>query len=81
MERIWRIAIKDRINYRRHRNACPYYRENWDTEPGMYQVICLRDTPPLTREEQDLCFASRLRCWREKKQPAYKVPAANDTGN
>lgn len=65
-----RHTIKDSINYRRHRNACPHYRENWDLENALYQCICLKDTPPLTQEEQEKCFSSRRRCWRDKARTA-----------
>ncbi len=30
----------------------------------MYQVFCLKGTPPETLEEQDKCFRSKTRCWR-----------------
>lgn len=39
----------------------------------MYQVFCLKDTPPTTAEEQEKCFRSKTACWRlsqeAKKQP------------
>ncbi len=37
----------------------------------MYQVFCMKDTPPLTWEEQDRCLHSKTSCWRQancKKQ-------------
>jgi hypothetical protein len=66
--------IPDNVNYRRHRGACRFYRENWsiDDDPNgsreqmLYQIICLMDTPPLTDEEQERCMHSVCRCWREK---------------
>lgn len=30
----------------------------------MYQVFCLKGTPPITAEEQDKCFHSKTSCWR-----------------
>jgi hypothetical protein len=56
-------------NWRKHKNACPFYRERWfpcndvSGEP-MYQVFCLKGTPPITAEEQEKCFRSKLCCWR-----------------
>lgn len=67
-----RLVIKDSINYRRHRNACPHYREKWDLEHALYQSICLKDSPPLTQEEQEKCFLSRRRCWREQGKTTRK---------
>src|SRR6478672_9221184 len=57
-------------NWRKHKNACPFYRERWfpcnDIEAGepMYQVFCLQGTPPETLEEQEKCFRSKTHCWR-----------------
>jgi hypothetical protein len=62
-----RSAIEDNINLRRHRNACEHYREKWNIEDVLYQCYCLRDTPPQTEEEQDLCFTSRNGCWRDRR--------------
>ena len=64
--------IKDKLNYRRHRGACPFYRENWSCESEsdgsggqlMYQIICLMDTPPVTPDEQPKCLHSPTSCWR-----------------
>ena len=59
-------------NWRKHKNACPFYRERWfphnDVMAGepMYQVFCLKNTPPVTSEEQERCFRSRTCCWRLK---------------
>jgi hypothetical protein len=59
--------IKDNINWRRHRTACPNYREDWKVDDGLYRCICLLGTPPETHDEQDLCMKSRHRCWRLSK--------------
>lgn len=67
------MPIQDRGHYRRHRGACPYYRENWSAEPDpnapgdqvLYQIICLWDTPPVTGEEQQRCLHAANRCWRQ----------------
>ncbi len=34
----------------------------------MYQVFCLKGTPPETYAEQEKCFRSKTRCWRLAKQ-------------
>ncbi|HEY8477023.1 MAG TPA: hypothetical protein VIN09_09180 [Chloroflexota bacterium] len=73
----WRSAITvipDNPNWRRHKGACPFYREHWcvgeslpDGEGDgslLYQIICLQGTPPMTAEEQQRCMRSRHRCWR-----------------
>lgn len=65
-------TIPDNPNWRRHKNACPHYREHWpldgeraeDGLPLLYQVICLQNTPPLTTEEQHRCLQARSVCWR-----------------
>jgi hypothetical protein len=38
----------------------------------MYQVFCMKNTPPVTSEEQDRCLRSKTCCWRlaEKKSAA-----------
>ncbi len=64
--------IRDHPDWRRYRQACPYYRERWavDGEEGvdgnalLYQIICLQNTPPVDLAEQDLCMRSRTVCWR-----------------
>lgn len=74
-------------NWRKHKNACPFYRERWfpcnDVAAGepMYQVFCLKGTPPVTAEEQDKCFRSKSCCWRlanknsdQKKTAAQAEP-------
>jgi hypothetical protein len=30
----------------------------------LYQIICLKNTPPVTPDEQALCMKSRAACWR-----------------
>jgi hypothetical protein len=30
----------------------------------MYQIFCLKGTPPITAEEQEKCFRSKACCWR-----------------
>jgi hypothetical protein len=77
-------------NWRLHKNACPYYRERWfpehDPTAGepMYQVFCMKNTPPVTSEEQDKCLHSRFACWRmggkagrPQPQPAQKVKSSS----
>ncbi|WP_376795768.1 hypothetical protein [Thermogemmatispora sp.] len=69
-------------NWRKHRNGCPFYRERWfsnsDIEAGepLYQVFCMKGTPPLTLEEQNRCLRSKTCCWRlaekEEKKEAVK---------
>jgi ribosomal protein L39E len=64
---------EENSNWRRHKNACPNYRERWfpcndvSGEP-MYQVFCLNGTPPETLEEQEKCFRSKVGCWRLAKR-------------
>ncbi len=40
----------------------------------MYQVFCLKGTPPITAEEQEKCFRSKTCCWRlaNQKQSSAK---------
>jgi hypothetical protein len=65
----------DQARFRRHRGACPYYRENWvqgdqRTPQGellLYEVYCLKGWPPVTKEEQDCCMASTRCCWRNQE--------------
>lgn len=72
------IHPEENINWRRHKNACPFYRERWfpnnDIAAGepMYQVFCLKGTPPITQEEQDKCFKSKTCCWRLAEQAEKK---------
>lgn len=34
----------------------------------MYQVFCLKGTPPITLEEQEKCFRSKTGCWRLREK-------------
>ncbi|GHO45615.1 hypothetical protein KSX_37780 [Ktedonospora formicarum] len=48
----------------------------------MYQVFCLKGTPPETLEEQEKCFRSKTRCWRlstRKHTPPAPGEAARGT--
>jgi hypothetical protein len=62
----------DEDRFRRHKGACPYYRENWAvgdqrTPQGdqlLYEVYCLKGWPPVSQEEQDSCMCALQRCWR-----------------
>ena len=73
-------------NWRKHKNACPFYRERWfpanDVMAGepMYQVFCMKGTPPETLEEQDRCFRSKSCCWRltEKNNPTTEQPSTTE---
>jgi hypothetical protein len=64
--------IRDESRFRRHRGACPYYRENWtygekrtpDGELLLYEVYCLKGWPPTSTDEQSSCMCSVRRCWR-----------------
>jgi hypothetical protein len=64
--------IPDQDRFRRHKGACPYYRENWSqgeqrTPAGelvLYEVYCLKGWPAESREEQDACMGSTRCCWR-----------------
>jgi hypothetical protein len=64
------IHPSENSNWRKHKNACPFYRERWfpcnDAAAGepMYQVFCMQDTPPVSWEEQDRCMHSKNGCWR-----------------
>src|SRR4051795_2453461 len=70
--------IRDHPDWRRYRQACPYYRERWavDDEEGvdgnvlLYQIICLQNTPPVDLTAQDRCMKSRTRCWRRARTKA-----------
>jgi hypothetical protein len=39
----------------------------------MYQVFCLKNTPPVTAEEQEKCFRSKTCCWRLAEQRHAKT--------
>lgn len=49
----------------------------------MYQVFCLKGTPPETTTEQEKCFRSKTCCWRltkqSKKQEADEVASASQS--
>lgn len=48
----------------------------------MYQVFCLKGTPPATLEEQEKCFRSKTRCWRlANRQQAEKQATAQETSS
>jgi hypothetical protein len=74
-------------NWRKHKNACPFYRERWfpssDVAAGepMYQVFCMKDTPPVTLEEQERCLRSKTCCWRlaQGQQARTKQSAKEET--
>lgn len=67
--------IQDQARFRRHKGACPYYRENWiqgeqRTQQGelvLYEVYCLKGWPPVSQEEQDSCMSSARCCWRNQE--------------
>ncbi len=61
-------TIKDSINFRRHRNGCRFYREDWSQEHVLYISMCLLDMPPETKEEEWKCMTSRRGCWRLREQ-------------
>ena len=73
-------------NWRKHKNACPFYRERWfpnnDVMAGepMYQVFCMKGTPPITLEEQERCFRSKTCCWRlaQKQQSTAQQSATEE---
>ncbi|GHO86029.1 hypothetical protein KSZ_40350 [Dictyobacter formicarum] len=45
----------------------------------MYQVFCLKGTPPETLEEQEKCFRSKSCCWRlSKKRKQAQHTAAEE---
>jgi len=68
------INPAENSNWRKHKNACPFYRERWfpgnDVAAGepMYQVFCMKGTPPITLEEQERCLHSKTCCWRLAKK-------------
>lgn len=67
--------FQDQARWRRHKGACPYYRENWvqgeqRTAQGellLYEVYCLKGWPPESGEEQSLCMSSTRCCWRNRE--------------
>ncbi|GAC1427802.1 MAG: hypothetical protein NVSMB65_00780 [Chloroflexota bacterium] len=63
--------MQDQARFRRFKDGCPFYRENWITaadepvDPAvLYEIYCLRNVPPLTQKEQDKCMRGRFGCWR-----------------
>lgn len=72
--------FQDEARFRRHRGACPYYRENWihgeqrtpDGELLLYEVYCLKGWPPTSAEEQASCMCSTRRCWRNGEDHSVK---------
>ncbi|MEO7003087.1 MAG: hypothetical protein ABI068_14845 [Ktedonobacterales bacterium] len=72
---------RESIDWRKHHYGCPFYRERWfpnsmpELGEPMYQVYCMKDTPPESWAEQEKCLSSRARCWRlaEAKQAAGGV--------
>lgn len=73
-------TIQDNPNWRRHKGACIHYRERWTVadEPGdegcrlLYQIFCLKDTPPLSAEEQERCMGAAHGCWRLTAESALE---------
>jgi hypothetical protein len=69
--------MEDQLRFRRHKGACPFYRENWinsgdldiweDRDLVLYEVYCLKDMPPITAAEQAQCMSSPRACWRLKR--------------
>jgi hypothetical protein len=67
--------FRDEARFRRHKGACPYYRENWvhgeqltpQGEILLYEIYCLKGWPPETQEEQNSCMCSTARCWRNQE--------------
>jgi len=67
--------FQDQARWRRHKGACPYYRENWvpgeqRTSQGdllLYEVYCLKGWPPVSGDEQNLCMSSNRCCWRNQE--------------
>jgi hypothetical protein len=65
----------DQERFRRHKGACPYYRENWShgeqrTAKGellLYEVYCLKGWPARTRDEQERCMCATRLCWRNRE--------------
>ena len=67
--------IRDEARFRRHKGACPYYRENWlqgeettaQGETVLYEIYCLKGWPPISSVEQDKCMCATRRCWRNNE--------------
>ena len=45
----------------------------------MYQVFCLKGTPPITAEEQEKCFRSKPCCWRLANKKQASQQSAEET--
>lgn len=67
--------FRDEARFRRHKGACPFYRENWvhgeertpEGEVLLYEIYCLKGWPPASRDEQDACMGSTVCCWRNQE--------------
>lgn len=74
--------FEDQARFRRHKGACPYYRENWArddqvTDRGetlLYEIYCLKGWPPSTSEEQTSCMCALRSCWRNGE--SHKISPA-----
>jgi hypothetical protein len=83
------INPSENSNWRKHKNACPFYRERWfpgsDVAAGepMYQVFCMKGTPPVTLEEQERCLRSKTCCWRlsQNRQATAEQVSAEETSS
>lgn len=79
--------MEDQARFRRHKGACPFYRENWvqsgdlddlvERETVLYEIYCLKNMPPLTVGEQRRCMRSPRACWRSKAQPQPQPPGCD----
>ncbi len=47
----------------------------------MYQVFCMKGTPPVSLEEQDRCLHSKTCCWRlaQKQKAAAEEFSTEET--
>lgn len=47
----------------------------------MYQVFCMKGTPPVSLEEQERCFHSKACCWRlaQKQQASAEQFSKEET--
>jgi len=67
--------IEDSARFRRHKGACPDYREDWiqggkrtnEGERVLKEVYCLKGWPPVSQAEQDSCMGAVRCCWRNKE--------------
>lgn len=87
-------VMEDQARFRRHKGACPFYRENWvqsgdiddpgERETVLYEIYCLKNTPPLTAGEQKRCMCSPRACWRPKARahpPGQEAGASTTAAN